>query len=82
MNAKSRAPSRKARFTIGILAGMAVATLQTGCSTPAPAPASDQSLAQVQIEQADPQHAVQNVSEALGQRLDQMLSSTNRLSQR
>jgi hypothetical protein len=81
MNVKFRAPNRKARFVIGVLAGMAVATLQIGC-TPAPAPTSEQSLAPVQIEQAEPQHAVENVSEALGQRLDQMLSSTNRLSQR
>jgi hypothetical protein len=60
---------------------MAVATLQIGC-TSAPAPKSDQSLAQLQVEQANPQHVVENVSEALGQRLDQMLSTTNRLSQR
>jgi hypothetical protein len=76
MSIKLRTPRRRARLVIGVLAAMAVAALQIGC-TPAPLPTPDQSLAQVQVEQANPPHAVENVSEALGQRLDQMMAKTS-----
>ena len=78
MSIKFHAPGRTVRLIIGVLGGLVLVAMQAGCA-PQPTQTSDKSLGQVQ---ADQQHAVENVSDALGQRLDQMLTNTNNLSQR
>lgn len=81
MSIKFHTPGRTVWLIIGVLGGLVLTAMQAGCA-PEPIQTFGKSLAQAPTEQAERQHAVENVSEALGQRLDQMLTNTNRLSQR
>ena len=81
MTFRFHVPNRTVRLIACTLGGLVLMAMQAGCARE-PVQTSDQSLAKAQVEQAGRPHGVESVSNALGERLDQMLLGAGAISQR
>jgi len=80
MTFRFHVPNRTVRLIVCALGGFVVITMQAGCDRES-LQKPDQLLAKAQVEQAERPHRVEDVSNALDNRLDQMLLSVKAISQ-
>ena len=81
MTFRFHVPNRTVRLIACALGGLVLMVMQAGCARET-AQTSDPSLAKAQVEQAGRPHGIESVSNALDERLDQMLLSAGAITQR